>query len=462
MMIYKTIRELSQAIQSGETAPTELAQNSIERLREYGPVLNCVVTITEERALKQAKQAETELKAGKNRGPLHGIPWGGKDLLATSGGIPTTWGAYPLREQQFNYDATVVKKLGEAGSVLVAKLAMIELAGGMGYKQPNASFTGPCATPWSLKHWSGGSSSGSGSAVGAGIVPFAIGSETWGSILSPSNNCGVAGLRPTYGRVSRHGAMALSWTLDKLGPLCQCADDCGLVLEAIAGPDPADPSTADEKWSYQFEERDFKLAVIKDILEGKQEAVAENFKEATKVLEKYCTVEVIEFPDFPYQAVTRAILSGEAAAAFDDFTEKGLAAELTAPEDRYGSYARSLVLAKDYLRALRLREKMCRIAEDVMEDYDAVIAPTSGATAHPIDEPFPTQRPWAHRDIMGAVGNGAGLPSISVPSGFSDEGLPTGIQFMGRSYDENIIIGIAKMYQERTSWHIRHPVMFQA
>ena len=461
-MIYKTISELSTALQNDEITPTELAQISLERLREYGPVLNCVVTLTEERAQKQAKQAEKELKTGKNRGPLHGIPWGGKDLLATSGGIPTTWGAYPLREQRFDYDATVVKKLEKAGSVLVAKLAMIELAGGMGYKQPNASFTGPCATPWSLKHWSGGSSSGSGSAVSAGLVPFAIGSETWGSILSPSNNCGVAGLRPTYGRGSRHGAMALSWTLDKLGPLCQSADDCGLVLEAIAGPDPADPSTADVKWRYQPEEREFKLAVFKDVLEGKQMEVAENFKAATKVLEKYCTIEEIEFPEFPYQSVTRAILSGEAAAAFDDFTEKGLAAELTAPEDRYGPYARSLVLAKDYLRALRLREKMCKIAEDMMEKYDAIIAPTSGTTALPIDQPFPTRRPWAHKDIMGAVGNGAGLPSIGVPSGFSEEGLPTGIQFMGRPYDENIILGIAKMYQERTGWHLRHPEMFQA
>ncbi|MFC1803699.1 amidase [Thermoproteota archaeon] len=461
-MIYKSIRQLSEAIQSGEITPTELTQTSLKRLEKYGPILNCVVTITEERALKQARQAEAEIKQGKYRGPLHGIPWGGKDLLATSGGIPTTWGAYPLRNQQFTQDATVVRRLEKAGSVLVAKLAMIELAGGMGYRQPNASFTGPCATPWSLKHWSGGSSSGSGSAVSAGLITYSIGSETWGSILGPSNNCGVAGLRPTYGRVSRHGAMALSWTLDKLGPLCLTADDCGLVLEAIAGPDPADPSTAPENWSYNLNERDFKLGIIKGVLEEKQEAIAQNFSEATKTLEKYCTIEEIEFPDFPYGSVTRTILNGEAAAAFDDFTEKGLAAELTAPGDKYGPYVRSVVLAKDYLRALRLREKMCRIAEDIMMGYDAIIAPTSSNTAHPINQPFPTNRPWAYGDIMGAVGNGAGLPSISLPSGFSDEGLPTGIQIMGRAYDENTILSIAKMYQEKTSWHLRHPEMFQA
>jgi aspartyl-tRNA(Asn)/glutamyl-tRNA(Gln) amidotransferase subunit A len=365
-LIYKSIRQLSDEIKRGEISPIELTETSIRRFKQYGPVLNCVVTITEERALKQAKRAEYEIQKGKYRGFLHGIPWGGKDLLATSDGIPTTWGAFPLKDQHFDYDATVIKKLNKAGSVLVAKLAMIELAGGMGYRQPNASFTGPCATPWSLKHWSGGSSSGSGSAVSAGLVPFALGSETWGSILSPSNNCGVAGLRPTYGRVSRHGAMALSWTLDKLGPMCLTADDCGIVLETIAGPDPEDPSTSNKKWSYKPIEREFKLGVVKGVLEGKQETVVKNFRQAVKVLEKYCTIDEIDFPEFPYESVTRTILSAEAAAAFDDFTEKGLASNLTAPEDRYGPYARSVVLAKDYLRALRLREKMCKIADKVM------------------------------------------------------------------------------------------------
>jgi aspartyl-tRNA(Asn)/glutamyl-tRNA(Gln) amidotransferase subunit A len=460
-MIYKNIRELQKALDDRETTPTELTQICLDRLKKYGNILNCVVTITEKRAMKQAKKVEEELKDNKRNGHLCGIPWGAKDLLATSGGIPTTWGAHPLRRQQFEYDATVVKKLEKAGSILVSKLAMIELAGGMGYKQPNASFTGPCATPWSLKHWSGGSSSGSGSAVSAGLVPFAIGSETWGSILSPSNNCGVTGLRPTYGRVSRYGAMALSWTLDKLGPLCLTADDCGLVLEVIAGPDPNDQSTLNKKWIYQVEERDFKLAIIKDILEGKQEEVVRNFKQAIKILEKFCTLEEIDFPNYPYEATTRTILNAEAAAAFEDFTEKGLAEELTAPEDRYGPYARRMILAKDYLRALRLRREICKIAEEKMKDFDAIIAPTSSNTAPPIDKPFPRKKPWAHKDIMGAIGNGAGLPSISVPNGFSREELPTGIQFMGRPYMENIIINIAKTYQEKTTWHLRHPAMFQ-
>jgi aspartyl-tRNA(Asn)/glutamyl-tRNA(Gln) amidotransferase subunit A len=459
-MIYKTIRELSTDIETGETSPTELTQISIERLHKYGKILNAVVTIIEEKSIKQAKTLENEIKQGKKRGILHGIPWGAKDLLATSGGVPTTWGAYPLREQKLAYDATLVKKLEKAGTILVTKLAMIELAGGMGYRQPNASFTGPCATPWNLKHWSGGSSSGSGSAVSAGLVPFAIGSETWGSILSPSNNCGVSGLRPTYGRVSRYGAMALSWTLDKLGPLCLSADDCGLVLEAISGPDSCDPSTFNESWGYLPEERDFKLGVLKGIEDGKEEIVVDNFHKSQRELEKYFTIDEIEFPEFPYEEVTRTILNGEAAAAFEDFTDKGLVSELTAPEDRYGPYARSMLLAKDYLRALRLRAKMCKIADEVMKNYDAIIAPTSSNTAHPIDQPFPRRAPWAFKDIMGAVGNGAGLPSISVPNGFSENNLPTGIQFMGKPYSENTILGIAKMYQEKTIWHLKHPAMF--
>lgn len=461
MALYKTIRELSERVKTGSVSPIELTELFLNRLEKHGPTLNSVVTLTHERARKQAKALEKEAIEGKIRSPLHGIPWGGKDLLATSGGIPTSWGAYPLRDQQFDFDATVVSKLDESGAILCAKLAMIELAGGMGYRQPNASFTGPCATPWSLKHWSGGSSSGSGSSVSAGLVPFAIGSETWGSILSPSNNCGVSGLRPTYGRVSRYGAMALSWTLDKLGPLCLSADDCGLVLESISGYDPRDPSTENEAWKYRPEERDWKIAVLKSVLDGKMEPVVENFNESVKVLEKFAIIEEVEFPEFPYEEVTRTILNGEAAAAFDEFTEKGYAAELTAPEDKYGPYARSLTLAKDFLRALRLRKQMCKIAEDVLDGFDAIIAPTSGSTAHPIDEPFPVRRPWAFKDIMGAVGNGAGLPSQSVPNGFSKEGLPTGIQFMGRAYDENKVISIAKMYQEKTSWHLRHPEMFK-
>ena len=241
-VVFLPIRQLSQLVRSRQVSPVELAETFLRRLENIGPTLNAVVTVTRELAMRQARQAEREIAAGTYRGPLHGIPYGAKDLLATSEGIPTTWGAAPFRDQRLDHDATVVRRLRDAGAVLAAKLAMVELAGGFGYRFPNASFTGPAVNPWSRGAWTGGSSTGSAASVAAGLVPFAIGSETWGSILSPASICGVAGLRPTYGRVSRYGAMALSWTLDKLGPLCLTADDCGPHFTTTPAAPPDDPS----------------------------------------------------------------------------------------------------------------------------------------------------------------------------------------------------------------------------
>ena len=458
-LVYSPIRELGDRLKSGRTSPVELTEAFLERLEDLGPKYNSVVTVTRERAESQARRAEREMEAGRYRGPLHGIPYGAKDLLATSGGIPTSWGAAPLRGQTFKHDATVIKRLEAAGSILMAKLAMIELAGGAGYRQPHASFTGPPRNPWNPETWTGGSSSGSGAAVAAGMVPFAIGSETWGSILSPANNCGVSGLRPTYGRVSRFGAMALSWTLDKLGPLCLTADDCGLVLEAIAGPDSRDPTTVDHPFKYDAdgETKGFRLAVLKDVTEGAHEDVRENFEESLRTLERFATVEEIEFQDLPYEAITRIILSAEAASAFEEFIESGKSHQLTAPEDHYGPYARTTVLATDYLRALRLRAKMAKTVDGAMAPYDAVVAPARSSPASPIGQEFRRTTPGTTRDIMGAVGNGAGLPSIAVPNGFTDSGLPTGIQFMGRAYSENKILAVARAYQSVTDWHRQHP-----
>jgi len=251
--------------------------------------------------------------------------------------------------------------------------------------------------------------------------------------------------------------MALSYTLDKLGPLCLTADDCGLVLEAISGSDPDDPSTSQRDYSYESSKRSFRLAIIKDGTDGINEEVDANFQAALETLGKFATVEEAEFPDLPYEAITRVILSAEAASAHEEFIESGKTSELTAPEDHYGAYPRMVVLAKDYIRAMRLRGRMARAADGVMSGFDAVVAPTSRSVASPIAEEFRRTSPGTSRNIMGAVGNGAGLPSISVPSGFTDAGLPTGIQFMGRAYAENTIIAIAKGYQERTDWHRRHP-----
>jgi aspartyl-tRNA(Asn)/glutamyl-tRNA(Gln) amidotransferase subunit A len=458
--VFRPVRELAEAVRTRQVSPVALAEAFLARLETLGPRYNAVVTVTRDRALVEARRAESEIAAGRWRGPLHGIPYGAKDLLATAGGIPTTWGAAPLREQRFDHDATVVRRLEAAGAVLVAKLAMVELAGGMGYRQPNASFTGPGKSPWGPDAWSGGSSSGSGSAVAAGLVPFAIGSETWGSILSPAANCGVSGLRPTYGRVSRHGAMALCWTLDKLGPLALTADDCGLVLDAIAGPDPRDPTAADRPVAYDAAEvtgRRFRFGVIRDVAAGAEPAVRAAFERSLEVLRKLGTVEEVTLADLPYEAVTRTILLAEAASAFEDMIESGAIAGLTAPEDHYTAYARDAVLAKDYVRAQRVRALVVREADRVLSRLDALLAPGRPGVASPLDREFRSAARGNVADVMGAIGNGAGLPAIAVPNGFDEAGLPTSLQFMGRAWEENTVLAAARAWQSVTDFHLEHP-----
>jgi aspartyl-tRNA(Asn)/glutamyl-tRNA(Gln) amidotransferase subunit A len=458
--VFRPLRELAEAVRTRQVSPVALAETFLARLETFGPRYNAVVTVTRHQALIAARRAEGEIAAGHWRGPLHGIPYGAKDLLATAGGIPTTWGAAPLREQRFDHDATVVRRLEEAGAVLVAKLAMVELAGGMGYRQPNASFTGPGKSPWGPDAWSGGSSSGSGSAVAAGLVPFAIGSETWGSILSPAANCGVTGLRPTYGRVSRHGAMALCWTLDKLGPLALTADDCGLVLDAIAGPDPHDPTAADRPFGYDDADvtgRRFRFGVIRDVAAGAEPAVRASFERSLEVLRKIGTIEEVTLADLPYEAVTRTILLAEAASAFEDMIESGAIAGLTAPEDHYTAYARDAVLAKDYVRALRVRALIVREADRVLAPLDALVAPGRPGVASPLDREFRSAARGNVADVMGAIGNGAGLPAIAVPNGFNEAGLPTSLQFMGRAWEENTVLAAARAWQSITDFHLKRP-----
>jgi aspartyl-tRNA(Asn)/glutamyl-tRNA(Gln) amidotransferase subunit A len=457
--VFLPIRRLAELVRAREVSPVGLAETFLHRLETLGPRYNAVVTVTRELAMEQARRAEREIAAGHHRGPLHGIPYGAKDLLATAGGIPTTWGAAPFREQRFDHDATVIRKLEAAGAVLCAKLAMVELAGGMGYRQPRASFTGPGITPWDLAAWSGGSSSGSGSAVAGGLVPFAIGSETWGSILSPAGFCGIAGLRPSYGRVSRHGAMALCWTLDKLGPLGLTADDCGLVLEAIAGPDPSDPTTTDRPFAYDgaAAPRRFRLGVIAGVTTGCEDAVRDNFERSLGVLKQIGSIEDATLPALPYEAITRTILQVEAASAFEDFIESGKIAGLTAPEDHYTAYARDAILAKDYVKALRLRAVMAREADRVLARFDALVAPGRATVAPGLDQEFRSAIRGSAPDVMGAIGNGAGLPAIAVPNGFGERGLPTSLQFMGRVYEENAVLAAARAYQALTDWHRHHP-----
>ena len=465
-VLYLSVRELGAEIRARRLRPTQLAAAYLARLERLGPQLNAVVTVTRERAMREAETAEREIAAGRYRGPLHGVPYGVKDLLATRD-YPTTWGAAPYREQRFDYDATVVQRLGEAGAVLVAKLAMVELAGGMGYNQANASFTGPGRTPWNTEYWSGGSSSGPGAAVGAALVPFAIGSETSGSIMFPSAACGVSGLRPTYGRVSRHGAMALSWTMDKLGPMCRTADDCGLVLDAIAGPDPLDHLADSRSFRYDAPARITTKPVIGVLLNataGVQPEVARNFEASLEVLRQFATlVPGVELPNLPYGAVASTLIDAECASAFEELLSTGRVQELTAPEDRWGGFAGTAIFAQDYIKALRLRGVMTAQLDAVMAKYTCLVSPTIGTVSYPIGKPF--AQAWPRVELpagtrtmpLGSAANVVGLPGVGVPNGFGREGLPTSVLFTGRAFGESAILAVAAELQRRTSWHRKRP-----
>jgi len=469
-VLFASVREQGALLRARKIGAVELTEAYLRRLESLGPKLGAVVTVTRELALGQAHRAQQDILAGRYRGPLHGIPYGAKDLLAARG-APTTWGAAPLREQTFDHDATVVEKLREAGAVLLGKLAMIELAGGFGYNNPDASFTGPCRTPWNPDYWSGGSSSGSGSATAASLVAFSLGSETSGSILNPAMNCGVSGLRPTYGLVSRHGAMALSWTLDKVGPLCRTADDCGLVLAAIAGHDPRDPSTTGE-FSYRVRgaedaARRFRIGVLRNATVGAEPEVRDNFLRAVDILRAFAMVEDdVAFPDLAYDAAVEIIVSGDAASAFRGLIESGAVKQLQDRSDRVGGFVAMMTLAADYVDAMRLRVRMREGLDELLSRYDAVVAPTYGSTAEPIGYDFdkppgpaptppPEGAPRAPKTVP--AGNLAGLPALSVPTGLGRNGLPTALQFLGRAFSENTLLALGDRYQQATDWHLQRP-----
>lgn len=461
-LAFASIRTLGDELRARAFSCVELTEFFLERLQRLGPKFNAVVTVTRSLALEQARRADRELGQGIDRGPLHGIPYGAKDLLATAG-IPTSWGAAPFQDRVFDEDATVIARLRDAGAVLVAKLAMVEIAGGMGYRQANASFTGPGLNAWDTTAWSGGSSSGPGAAVGAGLVPFALGSETWGSIMSPAGYCGVAGLRPTYGRVSRHGAMALSWTMDKLGPLGRTADDCGLVLGAIAGHDPADATSVDREYRYPPEEEPgppFRLALLEDVAANVQPEVRLNFERSLTVLGEFAEFDRVVLPDLPYTSIAGTFIACEMAAAFEGMVTSGDIWELTAPEDRVGPHAALLIPAKDYLNAMRIRPFVQRALDDILSRYDAIVTPTLASVAPPIARSFSEyHRGHSSQGLsdLGGGGNAAGIPALSVPNGFGERGLPTGLQFVGRAFEENKLIALARLFQEATNWHEKHP-----
>jgi aspartyl-tRNA(Asn)/glutamyl-tRNA(Gln) amidotransferase subunit A len=379
-VFFATIGELNTRLKAKEFSAVELVRAFARRLEQLGPRYNALALPLTEVATRHAQEVDKDLKSERYRGPLQGIPFGAKDLLSYAG-HPTTWGASPYAAQVFDYTAAVLQKLEKTGAVLVGKLAMVELAGGGGYRFPAASMFGPGLNPWDRTRWSGGSSSGSGSAVAAGLVPFALGSETSGSILTPSAFCGVTGLRPTYGLVSRHGAMALSWTMDKVGPLCRSAEDCALVLAAIAGGDSGDPGSAHKSFYYtpQYARPTKSLRIgyaPVDFAEWAQPAARPAFDQALAVIrETGAQLSEVKLPDLPYGALTSTIILAEAASIFEPLITSGKVQQLADAKQIAGLKAALEIPAIDYLKAMRIRTLVRKQIRELFTNVDVLLAP---------------------------------------------------------------------------------------
>jgi aspartyl-tRNA(Asn)/glutamyl-tRNA(Gln) amidotransferase subunit A len=456
-LAFATVAELGARLRAGEITAAALAELAVTRLDTIGRALNAVVTLTPETARAQAARADAELAAGVDRGPLHGIPYGAKDLLAARD-YPTTWGAAPFRDQVFDRESAVVERMAEVGAVLVGKLAMVEFAGGFGYRQPHAAFTGPGRNAWDPERWAGGSSSGSGAAVAAGCVPLAIGSETWGSIEVPAAHNGVTGFRPTYGLISRRGAMALSWTLDKLGPLAHSAADCEAAVLALAGPDPEDATTlARPPYRPDPRREGFRFVVLADAEAGLAPSLAARYQEAVAVFRQLGSVDAIELPDLPFEAAAEIVLHAEAAAAFEEFLASGRAAELTAPEDRVGLLDAATLPAIDYLRALRVRRKAMAAMASALAPFDALIAPVRRGEAPPLARGFDEEPKVPGTRTIGGAANLCGLPGLTLPIGSGDNGLPVAVSLTGRVDADAAVLAAGIAFQSRTAWHRRRP-----
>jgi aspartyl-tRNA(Asn)/glutamyl-tRNA(Gln) amidotransferase subunit A len=467
-IFFASIGELGAKLRAREVSPVELTQAFCDRFERLGPRYNAIALSLRGQAIRQAREFEGDFKHDRARGPLHAIPFGVKDLLAVKG-HPTTWGAKPYAGQVFDEDAHVIEKLSSARAILIGKLAMVELAGGGGYRLPSASLTGPCLNPWDRSRWSGGSSSGPGAAVAAGLTPFALGSETSGSILTPSAYCGVTGLRPTYGLVSRRGAMALSWTLDKIGPMCRTADDCGLVLQAIAGGDSGDSGTAGRGYSHapQFARKPQDLTVgyaPVDFAEWAEPAARPAFQAAIEVVKSLgVTLKEVEIPDYPYSALTNSIIGAEAGSIFEDLIRSGDVNQLADRRQIAGLKAGLEIPASEYLRAMRIRTLVQQAFQQMFLDVDMLLTPTRLTVASKINEPLDGSALAGRtapksRGLNGLIpaGNLAGLPGLSLPCGFADQ-LPIAISLVGRPFSESHLLGLGIAFQSHTDWHRRHP-----
>lgn len=466
-IFFATIPELHKRLIDKEFSAEDLARAFANRLEQLGPRYNALALPLPQQAIRRAQEVDKEIKRGRLRGPLQGIPYAVKDLLSY-GGQPTTWGAKPYAGQVFSDNAAVVTRLDGVGAVITGKLSMVELAGGGGYRYPAASLTGPGLNPWDRSRWSGGSSSGSGAAVAAGLVPFAIGSETSGSIVTPASFCGVTALRPTYGLVSRFGAMALSWTLDKLGPFARSAEDCGLILQVIAGKDARDPGSAGRSFYYtpQYARplKDLKVGYAPvDFAERADEPARSAFAAAIAVM-KDLGVQLVEtrLPAFPYGPTLSTILAGEQAAIFEPLVTSGKVDQLADQAQIAGLKASLELPAKDYLKAQRIRRMIQEAFARMFSEIDVLLAPGRSGPASPVTQrldtpppPPPEGTPPGFQGIIQA-GNLAGLPALVLPCGFAAN-LPVALQLVGIPFGENTLLAIGREFQARTDWHKRRP-----
>ena len=433
-LAFAPLTQLAELIRTRQVTSLELTEMYLARLKRFDPILHCVVTLTEDVAYAQAKRADAEIAAGTYRSPLHGIPWGAKDLFAVRG-YPTTWGAQPYREQVIDTDATIVQRLEAAGAVLVAKLTLGALAYG------DICFDTLTRNPWNLEEGSSGSSAGSGSAVAAGLVGFAMGTETLGSIVSPSTRCGVTGLRPTFGRVSRYGAMALSWSMDKTGPMARSVEDCALIFSAIYGPDGRDAVVVDApfEWKPDLKAADLRVGYV-------EKAFAEGTDADRAVLDVLRAQGIdlipIALPDDNLDPLF-VILYAEAAAAFDDLTRSNQDDLLTWQDKEAwpnGFRAARFISAVEYVQANRIRTLMMRKMANLMQTIDAFVVP-----------------PFAGSALV--LTNLTGHPAVVLPNGFNEKGCPTSTTFIGNLDREAEALTLAKAYQDATDYHLKHPTL---
>jgi len=435
---FAPIPYLAHLLRTRQVSSLDLTKMYLARLKRYDQALQCVVTLTEELALSQAEKADREIAVGHYRGPLHGIPWGAKDLLMTRG-YPTTWGAMPYKDQHFDADATVVERLAEAGAVLVAKLSLGALAWG------DVWFGGKTKNPWDLEEGSSGSSAGSAAAVAAGLVGFAIGTETYGSIVSPCTQCGVTGLRPTFGRVSRNGAMALSWSMDKIGPICRTVEDCAIVFEAIHGADGKDETAVSFPfaWEPDVELAGLRFGYVEDAFKAERDN--KKFDDATlEVLRSMgANLVPVKLPDYPVGDLG-FIIRVEAAAAFDELTRSDRDDLMVRQEaDAWPNVFRQarLIPAVDYVQANRIRTLILREMNELFAKVDLYVAPS-----------------FEGNNLL--LTNLTGHPAVVLPNGFSDAGKPiSSITFTGGPFDEALILAVAKAYQDHTDFHVKRPLM---